>query len=89
MENLPGRGFGATCRACVLFAWEIVRDSPMKPRISQLAKTTRGKQTARAPRARRDYKVRYARNNLVKHLQRQQFSFTKTSIKVPLYILSL
>ena len=29
MENLPGRGFGATCRACVSFAWEIVRDSPM------------------------------------------------------------
>ena len=29
MENLSGRGFGATCRACVSFAWEIVRDSPM------------------------------------------------------------
>ena len=29
MENLPGRGFGATCCACVSFAWEIVRDSPM------------------------------------------------------------
>ena len=28
MENLPGRGFGATCCACVSFAWEIVRDSP-------------------------------------------------------------
>ena len=92
MENLPGRGFGVTCCACVSFAWEIVRDSPMvnfdsqtmnkhfkmclsvaksmlpgntkcsmmsladtkhkiiqrkkdffmKPRISQLAKTTRG-----------------------------------------------
>ena len=29
VENLPGRGFGATCCACVSFAWEIVRDSPM------------------------------------------------------------
>ena len=29
MENLPGRGFGATCCACVSFAWEIVHDSPM------------------------------------------------------------
>ena len=29
MENLPGRGFGVICRACVSFAWEIVRDSPM------------------------------------------------------------
>ena len=29
MENLPGRGLGATCCACVSFAWEIVRDSPM------------------------------------------------------------
>ena len=29
----------------------------MKPRISQLAKTTHGQQTARAPRARQDYKV--------------------------------
>ena len=29
MENLPGRGFEATCCACVSFAWEIVRDSPM------------------------------------------------------------
>ena len=93
MENLSGRGFGATCCACVSFAWEIFRDSPMvnsvshalviggevyvawkrkmlhdviggyqayiqrkiylfmKPRISQLAKTTR------ALRARQDYKV--------------------------------
>ena len=85
MENLSGRGFGTTCCACVTFAWEIVRDSPMvnfhsqtmnkhsrmrlghrhrkmfhddigghqvyiqrekdlfiKPRISQLTKTTRG-----------------------------------------------
>ena len=87
VENLLGRGFGATCCAFVSFAsfaWEIVRDSPMvnfvshkwrkwrwtaksmlpenakcsmtsladtkhifierfmKPRISQLAKTTRG-----------------------------------------------
>ena len=81
MENLPAQGFGATYCACVSFAWEIVRDSPMenfsqtmnkqiksmlpgnakcsmtsladtkfysekdlfvKPRISQLAKTTRG-----------------------------------------------
>ena len=92
MENLPGRGLGATFCACLSFAWEIVRDSPMvnfhsqtmnkhikmrlghrrrslccpetlmlhdvigghqayiqrkkdlfmKPRISQLAKTTRG-----------------------------------------------
>ena len=29
----------------------------MKPRISQLAKTTRGQKTARALRARQDYKV--------------------------------
>ena len=29
MENLPGRGFGVICCACVSFAWEIVRDSPM------------------------------------------------------------
>ena len=29
MENLPGRGFGVTCCACVSFAWEIVRDSPI------------------------------------------------------------
>ena len=29
VENLPGWGFGATCCACVSFAWEIVRDSPM------------------------------------------------------------
>ena len=29
MENLSGRGFGATCCACVSFAREIVRDSPM------------------------------------------------------------
>ena len=29
MENLPGQGFGATCCACVSFAWEIVRDSPV------------------------------------------------------------
>ena len=27
-ENLPWRGFGATC-ACVSFAWKIVSDSPM------------------------------------------------------------
>ena len=29
VENLPGRGFGVTYCACVSFAWEIVRDSPM------------------------------------------------------------
>ena len=29
MEDLPGRGLGATFCACVSFAWEIVRDSPM------------------------------------------------------------
>ena len=29
VEILPGRGFGATCCACVSFAREIVRDSPM------------------------------------------------------------
>ena len=29
VENLPRRGFGATCCACVSFALEIVRDSPM------------------------------------------------------------
>ena len=27
MENLPLRGFEATCCACVSFTWEIVRDS--------------------------------------------------------------
>ena len=35
MENLPGRGFGATCCTCVSFAWEIVRDSPMVNFVSQ------------------------------------------------------
>ena len=35
MENLPGRGFGATCCACVSIAWEIVRDSPMVDVVSQ------------------------------------------------------
>ena len=35
VENLPGRGFGATCCACVSFAWEIVRDSPMVNFVSQ------------------------------------------------------
>ena len=35
MENLPGRGFGVTCCACVSFAWEIVRDSPMVNFVSQ------------------------------------------------------
>ena len=35
MENLPERGFGATCCACVSFAWEIVRDSPMVNFVSQ------------------------------------------------------
>ena len=29
VENLPRRGIGATCCACVSFALEIVRDSPM------------------------------------------------------------
>ena len=29
VENLPGRVFGVPCCACVSFAWEIVRDSPM------------------------------------------------------------
>ena len=29
VEILPGRGFGATCCACVSFAREIVRNSPM------------------------------------------------------------
>ena len=35
LENLPGRGFGATCCACVSFAWEIVRDSPMVNSVSR------------------------------------------------------
>ena len=35
MENLPGRGFGVTCCACVSFAWEIVRDSPMVNSVSR------------------------------------------------------
>ena len=34
MENLPRRGFGATCCACVSFALEIVRASPMVNIIS-------------------------------------------------------
>ena len=33
--NLPRRRFGATCCACVSFAWEIVRDSPMVNFVSQ------------------------------------------------------
>ena len=37
MENRPGRGFGATCCACVTFACEIVRDSPMVNFVSQTA----------------------------------------------------
>ena len=37
MENLPRRGFAATCCACisVSFVWEIVRDSPMVNIVSQ------------------------------------------------------
>ena len=37
VENLPRRGFAATCCACssVPFAWEIVRDSPMVNIVSQ------------------------------------------------------
>ena len=35
VENLAGRGFGATCCSCVSFAWEIVRDSPMVNFVSQ------------------------------------------------------
>ena len=35
VENLPGRGFGATCCVCVSFAWEIVRNSPMVNFVSQ------------------------------------------------------
>ena len=35
----------------------IFRERFMKPRISQLAKTTRGSQTVRALRAQQDYKV--------------------------------
>ena len=35
VENLPGRGFGATCCACMSSAWEIVRDSPMVNFVSQ------------------------------------------------------
>ena len=35
MENLPGRGLGATFCACVSFAWEIVRDSPMVNSVSR------------------------------------------------------
>ena len=34
-ENVPGRGFGATFRACVSFAWEIVRDTPMVNFVSK------------------------------------------------------
>ena len=35
VENLPPRGFGATCCACVSFALEIVRDLPMVNTVSQ------------------------------------------------------
>ena len=42
MENLPRRGFGATCCACVSFALEIVRDSPMVNVVS-LGPGIRGK----------------------------------------------
>ena len=35
VENLPRRGVGAACRACVSFALEIVRDSPMVNIVSQ------------------------------------------------------
>ena len=35
VENLPRRGFGATCCACVSFALEIVRDLPMVNIVSQ------------------------------------------------------
>ena len=35
MESLPGRGFGVTCCACMSFAWEIVRDSPIVNIVSQ------------------------------------------------------
>ena len=35
VENLPPRGFGATCCACVSFALEIVRDLPMVNIVSQ------------------------------------------------------
>ena len=33
VENLPGWGFGATCCACVSFAWEIDHDSPIVNRV--------------------------------------------------------
>ena len=36
VENLAGRGFGATCCSCVSFAWEIVRDSPMVNFVSKM-----------------------------------------------------
>ena len=39
MENLPRRRFGVTCCACVSFAWEIVRDSPMVNFDSQTINT--------------------------------------------------
>ena len=35
VENLPPRGFGATCCACVSFALEIFRDLPMVNTVSQ------------------------------------------------------
>ena len=35
VENLPRRGFGATCCACVSFALEIVRDLWMASIVSQ------------------------------------------------------
>ena len=35
VENLPRRGFGATCCACVSFELEIVRDLPMVNIVSQ------------------------------------------------------
>ena len=35
VENIPRRGFAATCCSCVSFAWEIVRDSLMVNIVSQ------------------------------------------------------
>ena len=41
VENLPGRGFGATCCACVSSAWEIVRDSPIVNSVSRSLRSKR------------------------------------------------
>ena len=84
VENLPGQGFGVTCCACVSFAWEIVRDSPMVNFDSQtmnkhlkmclghrrrsLCCLKKGKYSMR-PRAFSRLRARFARDKIVKSLR--------------------